>query len=102
MNTKYEYKGDCPICDRKMYDDGFSINKHHFKPKCKGGKETTYVHTICHNKIHSLFTEAECAKNYSDPELVKAHPDMQTFIKWIKNKDSFFYVKTKQSNNKRK
>ena len=90
-SKQYEYKGVCPICDRDMYDAAKSIDKHHFFPKCKGGKETELIHRVCHQKIHSLFTESECAKEYSDPELVKAHPEMQKFIKWLAKKDPLFY-----------
>lgn len=89
-SNKYEYKGICPLCERDMYDAANSIDKHHFIPKCKGGKATELVHVICHRKIHSLFTEAECAKEYSDPERVRSHPEMEKFIKWISKKDPLF------------
>lgn len=86
----YEFKGSCPICDRPMYDAFSSIDKHHFFPKCKGGKQTELVHVVCHRKIHSLFTESELAKEYNDPIAVRAHPEMQKFINWISKKDPFF------------
>lgn len=95
-------KGICPICDRDMYDDGKSINRHHFIPKSRGGKEQLLIHTLCHNQIHSLFTETECEKEYSDPEVIKYHPEMQKFINWISKKDPLFYITTKESNNKKK
>lgn len=103
--SKFEFKGKCPICERDMYDAFGSIDKHHFIPKCKGGKETTLIHLVCHRKVHSLFTEAECAKEYSDPELVKAHPEMQKFIKWISKKEPTYVDHSKDSQerkNKRK
>ena len=65
--------GNCPICDRVMYDDG-SCDKHHFLPKSKGGKESLLVHRVCHVKVHSLWTEAEIARDYYTPELVRAAP----------------------------
>jgi hypothetical protein len=40
-----EIIGLCPICDREMWKDKF-VDKHHFLPKCRGGKETE-----CENKI---------------------------------------------------
>lgn len=43
----YENKGKCPICGREMYDDGKAVNRHHFVPKSRGGKEQFFVHTIC-------------------------------------------------------
>ena len=87
---EFDFKGLCPICSRGMYADGQSLDKHHFVPKSKGGKETELVHVVCHRKIHSLFTEAECASTYNDPELVKTHPEMQKFIAWIQKKDPLY------------
>lgn len=98
---EYEHKGLCPICDREMYT-GSSINRHHFIPKSRGGKVQEYIHTLCHNKIHSLWTEKQLELEYSDPDLIRNHPDMQVFIAWIKKKDPLFYIKTKTSNSKKR
>lgn len=102
MVKSYDNKGDCPICDREMIDDGKSINRHHFIPKSRGGKEQEYVHTICHNKIHSIWTEKQLEKEFSDPEVIKDNPEMKVFINWIKKKDPLFYISTKDSNKKYK
>lgn len=98
----YEFKGKCPICDRDMYNAFSSIDRHHFVPKCKGGRETELIHVICHRKIHSLFTEAECAKEYSDPSLVKNHPEIKKFIHWVSKKDPFFNDQHKVHSNRKK
>lgn len=71
--------GSCPICDRDMLK-GPSIDRHHFYPKCKGGRETEWVHKICHRKIHSVFTESELAKEYNNAEIVRSHPETQLTI----------------------
>jgi len=92
--------GICPICDREMWDDD-SSDRHHFYPKCKGGKETEYVHRICHRKIHSLFTENELAKKYNRAELVRNHPEIIKFVKWVSKKEPNFYDKTKTHNRKK-
>ena len=81
---------------------GSSVNKHHFLPKCKGGKDSEFVHRVCHTKIHSLFTESELAKEYNDPEKVVSHPEMQKFILWIKKKEPDFYDRTVKHNRKKK
>lgn len=96
-----EYRGLCPICDRPMYELQGSINRHHFVPKSKGGKEQEFAHTICHNQIHALWSETELARQYSDPELIRADPDMQKFIKWVQKKDPLFYEKTRRSNRRK-
>lgn len=102
MKTKEkEIVGQCPICDRDMIK-GPSIDKHHFIPKCKGGKDTLYVHRVCHNKIHKTFTEKELANDYNDPNKVCAHPIMETFIKWVQKKDPEYYDRSETSNRKKK
>lgn len=93
----YDYEGICPICDREMYNDGKSINRHHFVPKSRGGKEQFFTHKICHNMIHSLWTEKELELEYSDSEKIKSHTEIQKFIKWIQKKDPLFYLATKDS-----
>jgi hypothetical protein len=87
--------GLCPICDRIMIE-GSSVNAHHFDPKCKGGKETEYLHRACHQKIHSLFTESELHQKYNNAEVVKEHPEMQKFIRWISKKEPTFYTRSKK------
>ncbi len=93
--------GTCPICERDMIKDLF-VDKHHFLPKCRGGKESEYVHKICHNKIHSIWTEKELEAEFHDPEKVKAHPEMQKFIKWVKKKEPDFYDKNEQHTRKKR
>lgn len=77
--------GLCPICNRMMYI-GKSVDRHHFIPKSKGGKETEYIHKICHSKIHSLFTNSMLEKEYNTPEEIRKHEEMQKFIKWVSKK----------------
>lgn len=93
--------GLCPICDREMWKDKF-VDRHHFFPKCKGGRETEWVHKVCHRKIHSIFTENELAKEYNNPEVVKSHPEIDKFVKWISKKDPDFYDRNTTHNRKRR
>lgn len=51
---EFEHKGKCPICDRDMFDDGKSINRHHFIPKSRGGKEQEFVHTVVKNLVKPI------------------------------------------------
>ncbi|MCB0650614.1 MAG: HNH endonuclease [Saprospiraceae bacterium] len=91
--------GSCPICQRLMYDDG-SVDKHHFIPKSKGGRETEYIHKVCHSKIHSLFTEKELAAEYKTAEKLREHPEIQKFLKWVSSKGPSFYDRSKRSRSK--
>lgn len=92
----------CPLCKREMLNDGYSSNLHHLKPKCKKGKETVELHKICHNKIHSAFTENELVKYYHTIERLLEHKDMIDFVDWVSNKPLTFYVSTKQNKRKRR
>jgi len=96
---KIEIVGICPICDRDMWK-GPSIDKHHFIPKCKGGKDSEFLHKICHRKIHSLWTEKELEKEYNDPNKVCSHEEIQKFIKWIEKKEPDFYDRNEQHHRK--
>lgn len=92
--------GACPICDRDMIKGPFA-DKHHFIPKCRGGKATQYLHKVCHRKIHSIWTEKELEMEFNDPNKVCAHPEMQKFIAWIKKKEPNFYDKNATHNRKK-
>jgi two-component system KDP operon response regulator KdpE len=59
---------------------------HHLVPKSKGGKQTQFLHRICHRQIHALFTETELARQYSTVEALLAHPEIELFVKWVKTK----------------
>lgn len=93
--------GNCPICDREMWE-GDSVDKHHFVPKCRGGKATELVHRVCHKKIHSLWTEKELEREFNTAEAVKSHPDMQAFIKWVQKKEPDFYDRSVSHRRKRR
>jgi hypothetical protein len=69
---------------------------HHLVPKSKGGRQTQFLHRICHRQIHALFTETELARKYSTVEALLAHPEIELFVKWVKTKpDDFFEVSRK-------
>ena len=87
--------GTCPLCARPL---GTRWDKHHLKPKSLGGKEVVAIHKICHNKIHSVFTERELIKYYHTIERLLENEDIQKFVKWVSKKDPDFYEKTKDSN----
>lgn len=80
---------------------GDSINRHHFTPKCRGGKETEFLHRVCHNKIHSIWTEKELEKEFNDPNKVIENEEIQKFIKWVKKKEPDFYDRNETHNRKR-
>ena len=91
----------CVICDRELGSDKL-ISKHHLIPKSRGGKntETIIIHNICHQKIHSVFSEKELKQVYHTVEKIRTNEEMIKFIKWIAKKDIDYYQKNKKVNRK--
>jgi hypothetical protein len=80
---KPEALGPCPLCGRPMFK-GDSVDRHHWRPKSHGGRETEYLHRTCHRKLHSLFTDKESADYFATPAQVRQHSEMQKFIRWVR------------------
>lgn len=75
--------GPCPICGRPMIP-GPSVDRHHWTPRREGGGDRSWLHRICHKKLHSLFTERELAELYPTAEALRAHPEIATFVRWAR------------------
>ena len=75
--------GPCPICGRDMIE-GPSIDRHHWTPRSKGGRETDLLHLVCHRMIHRVFSEKELADSFRDPAVLRAHPDIRRFVGWVR------------------
>jgi hypothetical protein len=80
---------------------GPSIDKHHVVPKCRGGKETEFMHKICHRKIHSIWSNKELEKEFNDPYIIKQNEEIQAFITWVKKKPCDFYDRNETHNRKK-
>lgn len=85
----------CPVCERIIPED--HIDRHHLVPKSKGGKETVFLHRVCHDQIHATFTDSQLAKKYSTVEAIVEEPAMQKFVAWIKNKPPTYADSAKES-----
>ena len=90
----------CPLCGRPIPDA--QKDAHHLVPKSKGGRATEFLHRICHRQIHALFSEGELAKRYQTVEALLAHPEIQVFVAWVKNKPDDFYERVSKSQRIRK
>ena len=73
----------CPLCGREIPPDLES--RHHLIPRLKGGKHgpIAILHEICHGKIHSVFTEAELARDWNSIERLLTHPEIVRFVRWV-------------------
>ena len=85
----------CPLCERVIPVS--QRDAHHLIPKSKGGKETEFLHRICHRQIHALFTETELARQYNNVEALLALPEMTKFVSWVKTKPGEFCERTQKS-----
>lgn len=72
---------------------GPSVNKHHLIPKTFGGREAVWMHRICHNKIHAVFSERELEHYYHTFERLLAHEDIRKFVVWVRKKPPEFYAR---------
>jgi len=90
----------CPICKRELIE-GLSVNEHHLIPKTFGGKETISLHRVCHDKLHSTFSEREMSNYYHTIDRLMEHEEIRKFIKWVKKKDPEFYSKNKDTSSRR-
>ncbi|MDR6113781.1 hypothetical protein QE360_000750 [Sphingomonas sp. SORGH_AS789] len=82
----------CALCDRPL---GAKVEWHHPVPKSEGGRETVPVHPICHRTIHATFSNAELARGFSDFAVLRAHPEMARFLRWIAGKPADFHAPTR-------
>lgn len=80
----------CPLCKRELVD-GPSVNEHHMIPRSRRGRETVRMHRICHNKIHSVFSEKELARYYHTAERLLENEEIRRFVEWVQKKDPAYY-----------
>ena len=99
LSRAAELKSDeqviCPLCDRSI--PPAQRDAHHLVPKSKGGRETAWLHRICHRQIHALFTETELQRQYSSVEALKGHAEMVRFLDWVRRKPDDFFERTRKS-----
>jgi len=89
----------CPMCKRDLAG---IIEEHHLIPKMFTGKITEKIHKICHEKIHRTFTEKELEKKFNNWEEINLQIEIKKFVEWIKDKPTDYYIKSINTNSKRK
>lgn len=77
----------CALCERPL---GARVEWHHLVPKSEGGRTTAPVHPICHRTIHATLSNGELARAYAEPAVLRAHPDIARFLRWIAGKPADF------------
>ena len=56
------------------------------------------LHRICHNKIHSVFTEKELAQKFNTIEALLRTEQIQKFVKWVSKKPADYYDSNQSTN----
>jgi len=85
----------CPLCERPI--PAPQRDAHHLVPKSRGGRDTEYLHRICHRQIHALLTESELARDYSTVQALMAHPQIANFVTWVRSKPPGFAARARKS-----
>lgn len=85
----------CPLCGRPIPDS--QKDAHHLVPKSKGGHATASLHRICHRQIHAVLTETELARQYNTLDTLRAHPELNRFVRWVQNKPPDFFQRSRKS-----
>ena len=88
----------CPLCARPI--PASQRDAHHLVPKSRGGRETAWLHRICHRQLHALFSEGELANRYNHVGALLAHPEVMRFVQWVKTKPDDFFERTRKSHEK--
>jgi hypothetical protein len=89
----------CPLCLREI---AMPANLHHLLPLSQGGAgtETVLLHLICHNKIHSLFTEKELAKSFNSIPKLLANEDIRKFINFVGKQPPGYFDRNQKAKRK--
>jgi len=69
---------------------GPSVDEHHLIPRTYKGIETVTLHRVCHGKIHAVLSEKELRDTYHTVAALRAHPEIATFIRWVRRKHPEF------------
>ena len=100
MNARLDDVVICPLCEREIPPS--QRDAHHLVPKSKGGRQTQFLHRVCHRQVHALLTETELARQYATVEALLAHRELQTFLTWVKTKPAQFFAPARKSMRVRK
>lgn len=55
--------------------------------------ETIAVCSSCHKQIHALISEKDLAREWNTTEKLLSHPDLGTFLDWIRQKPPDFQAR---------
>ena len=91
--------GRCELCFRQT-----KLTQHHLIPKrlhrnqriiARYGRTTlrtriAWLCLACHKHVHRCLSERELGVDYATVDLLRAHPDIQSFAQWLQRKPDDF------------
>lgn len=96
----------CPLCGRELIQP---IESHHLKPQTFSSRDKTVhnksnridLHRICHQKIHSTFSEKQLFDFYHTIQRIQQHEHIKKFVKWVAKKPGDYYDKNIDSKSRK-
>ena len=89
----------CELCQR----DVGRYTVHHLVPRARGGRfgPTAKLCPTCHQQLHALFSEATLAEELNSIALLRANPQVNGYLKWVRKQKSAGGFKVRRANNRR-
>ncbi len=89
----------CELCLREV--DRFTV--HHLVPRARGGKfgPTAALCPTCHRQLHALFSETTLAEELNSIPLLRANPQVNSYLKWIRKQKGAGGFRVRRANNRR-
>jgi 5-methylcytosine-specific restriction protein A len=81
----------CEFCGRTI-----KTTEHHLIPRSRKRHEAGFGPVAqfcadCHRKVHATWDNKTLAKSYDMVDKLKAAPELQTYLKWIRKQPSTVY-----------
>ena len=72
----------CELCLRET--PRYTV--HHLIPRARGGSHGPKANlcSTCHRQLHAMFTEATLARELYSIELLRCHPEVNQYLRWIR------------------
>ena len=89
----------CELCQREV--DRYTV--HHLVPRARGGRfgPTAKLCPTCHRQLHALFSEATLAEELHSIALLRANPQVNSYLRWVRKQKSAGGFKVRRANNRR-
>ena len=90
---------NCELCRR----DVERRTVHHLVPKARGGRfgPTALLCPTCHRQLHALFSETTLAQELHSIELLRANPQVNNYLRWMRKQKDGANFQVRRANQRR-